>query len=54
MSEYTREDFAYALAQLTDDCELEWIRTITGLSWDECDEIWRICHAAQSVTFDKP
>ena len=48
---FTIEDFAYALAQLTDDCELEWIRKVTGLSQDECDKIMRISYAAQKLTF---
>lgn len=46
-AEYTTDDFAYALAQLTDDCDLEWVRKITGLSYDECEKIMRISYAAQ-------
>ncbi len=49
--DYTTDDYAYALAQLTDDCEFEWIRQITGLSVDECDKIMRISHAAQQRTW---
>ena len=48
---YTIDDFAYALAQLTDDCEQQWVREITGLSHDECDRILRISHAAQRRTW---
>jgi len=46
-AEYSTDDFAYALAQLTDDCELDWVRKITGLSYDECEKIMRISYAAQ-------
>jgi dihydrodipicolinate reductase len=49
--EYTIDDFAYALAQLTDDCDLEWIRGTTGLSYDECEKIMRIAFAAQQRVF---
>ncbi len=49
--DYTADDYAYALAQLTDDCEFEWIRQITGLSVDECDKIMRISYAAQQRTW---
>ena len=45
------DDYAYALAQLTDDCEFEWIRQITGLSVDECEKILEISHAAQRRTW---
>lgn len=45
--EFTVDDFAYALAQLTDDCEPMWIKQITGLSDDECFKIFQIAHAAQ-------
>jgi hypothetical protein len=48
---YTADDFAYALAQLTDDCELDWVRKITGLSYDECEKIMRIAFAAQQRVF---
>jgi len=48
---YTIDDFAYALAQLTDDCEPAWVREVTGLSHDECDRITLIAHAAQRRTF---
>ena len=47
----TADDFAYALAQLTDDCELEWVRKVTGLSYDECEKIMRISFAAQRRVF---
>ena len=50
--EFTADDYAYALAQLTDDCEHEWIHQITGLSHDECDRIMRISHAAQRRTWE--
>jgi hypothetical protein len=49
--EFTIDDFAYALAQLTDDCEQQWVKDITGLSHDECDKIMRIAHAAQRRTW---
>jgi hypothetical protein len=48
---YTIDDFAYALAQLTDDCEAQWVKDITGLSHDECDKIMRIAYAAQRRTW---
>jgi len=44
---FTIDDYAYALAQLTDDCEFEWVRQVTGLSYDECDKIMQIAYAAQ-------
>jgi len=46
-AKYTMDDFVYALAQLTDDCDLEWILGTTGLSYDECEKIMRISYAAQ-------
>lgn len=45
--QFTIDDYAYALTMLTDGCEFEWIRKITGCSYDECDKIWAICYAAQ-------
>lgn len=48
---YDENDFAYALAQLTDDCDHGWIRNTTGLSHDECDKIMRIAYAAQKRVF---
>lgn len=48
---YDENDFAYALAQLTDDCDHQWIRDTTGLSHDECDKILRIAYAAQKRVF---
>lgn len=48
---FTIDDYAYALAQLTDDCEFEWIRQITGLSVDECEKIMEIAFAAQRRTW---
>ena len=48
---FTIDDYAYALAQLTDDCEFEWVRQVTGLSYDECDKIMQIAYAAQQRTW---
>jgi hypothetical protein len=48
---FTIEDFAYALAQLTDGCESEWVRKVTGLPNDECEKIMRISYAARLRTF---
>ena len=48
---FTIDDYAYALAQLTDDCEFEWVRRATGLSYDECYKIMEIAYAAQQRTW---
>lgn len=48
---FTADDYAYALAQLTDDCEMDWIKRITGLSDDECYKIMEIAYAAQRRTW---
>jgi hypothetical protein len=45
------DDYAYALAQLTDDCEFALVRETTGLSDDEWKRIMRISHAAQKRAF---
>jgi dihydrodipicolinate reductase len=45
--EFTIDDFAYALAQLTDECDYEWVRGTTGLSHDECLKIMQIAFVAQ-------
>jgi len=49
---FTADDYAYALAHLTDDCEYEWIRQTTGLSHDECDKIMQVAYAAQRRTWE--